>query len=174
MASDPEAIRLLRSIDASLQHLVALMEGGRGPVASSAGGHAIASDRDLDGQYGDPEVRKDPRDWKGVTMKGRRMSECPPDFLDLLAGFFDWAAGQADSKKETTSSGKPVGDFRRADAARARGWAKRIREGKVHQAPAGPPPMIPTSAPWAPVSEMAANFPAMEPIDADDIPGFQQ
>lgn len=102
------------------------------PAARGAAG-AVASDRDLDGQYGNPEVRTDPKRWNGPTFKGRRYSECSPEFLDVLAEFLEWQGQQSDRKNERTNNNKPVGDYRRQDAARARGWAKRIREGKVQQ-----------------------------------------
>lgn len=89
----------------------------------------IASDRDLDSQYGDPQVKKDPRDWTGEQIAPRPMSECPAEYLDILADFYSWQAAKAEEKNEVTSAGKPVAPYRRQDAARARGWAKRIRAG---------------------------------------------
>lgn len=124
-----EAIDLLRSIDASLKLLVA--------QSRSAAPKAVASDRDLDGPHGDPTLKFAPRDWTGPTFKGRRFSECPPDLLDMVADTFEWFASQAEQKNELTSAGKPVAQYKRADAARARGWAQRARDGK--HAPAGPP-----------------------------------
>lgn len=121
-----EALRLLRSIDASLKELVAQKR--------AAQPKAIATDRDLDSQYGDPVLKFSPRDWTGPSFKGRHFSECPPDLLDIVAETMEWFGKQADDKGEMTDKGRPVGDYKRADAARARGWAKRIREGKVRQA----------------------------------------
>ena len=93
---------------------------------------ALASDADLDGKYGNPAIAaKDPRDWNGPSMKGRLFSECPPEYLDLVASRLDYFAQKADAEGKTTSSGKPAAPFNRADAARARGWAKRMRDGKV-------------------------------------------
>lgn len=90
----------------------------------------IATDRDLDSQYGDPFIKaKDPRDWTGDSMLGRPFSECPPEYLDLLADRFDYFAEQAEAEGRTTSAGKPVAPYNRKDAARARGWAKRLRGG---------------------------------------------
>jgi hypothetical protein len=57
------------------------------------------------------------------------MSQCPAEFLDLLAGTFDYFAKQAEKNNETTSAGKPVAPYKRKDAARARGWAARKRNG---------------------------------------------
>lgn len=124
--SDTEQIALLRSIDASLKILA-----GQHPAAAPE----VADDADLDGQYGNPVLKFLPKRWQGEDFKGRTFSECPPDLLDLLAGTFDYFAKKADENHEVTSSGKPVAPFKRLDAARARGWAKRIREGKVPQQP---------------------------------------
>lgn len=121
-----ESINLLRSIDTTLKALLLVTSQARNdaPSGSSA---AVASDADLDGQYGDPEVRaKDPRDWSGPPMKGRHFSECPADYLDLIAERFDYFAGQETDAKKA--------GYNRKDAARARGWAKRIRAGRVPQA----------------------------------------
>lgn len=118
-------IALLTRIADGIDKLVAQQQRNAPP--------AIATDKDLDGRFGDPEVRMRVRDWSGPDMKGKRMSQCPAAFLDLLAETLEWAAGKADANHETTDSGKPVGQYRRADAARARGWAQRIRDGKVAQ-----------------------------------------
>lgn len=125
-----EIVALLASIDASLKTLVSRQSA---PQAASASGPAVASDRDLDGPYGDPEIKaRDPRDWTGTPMLGRRFSECPAEYLDLLAERFDYfaeknGAGTEDEQKKAR--------YQRLDAARARGWAARIRAGKVAQAP---------------------------------------
>lgn len=123
MSATEETLRLLRSIDASLKQLVVKQQG---PTASGV----VATDRDLDGKYGNPPVKFNPRDWTGASCKGRPLSDCPPEFLDLLAETFDYFARVADEKNETTEKGKPVGDYKRHDAARARGWAARIRSGR--------------------------------------------
>lgn len=117
------ALSLLRSIDASLKQILALRQ--------TSAPKGLASDRDLDGKYGNPIVKFQPRDWAGEDCKGRRMSDCPPAFLDVLAETFDYFAKKAEESGELTDRGKPVADYKKADAARARGWAKRIRDGKV-------------------------------------------
>lgn len=124
-----EALDVLRSIDASLKKLVRLAERRQ----SAAAGPVIASDRELDGRYGNPVIKFDPRDWSGESFKGAHMSQCPAEYLDMVAETFDYFARTAEEKDERTERGKPVAEFKRADAARARGWAKRVREGKVPQ-----------------------------------------
>lgn len=106
--------------------------GARGPAAASAGG-AVASAADLDGQYGNPEVRKDPKDWTGPSYVGKFFSDCPAEYLDMIASLNEWRAkkdDEAGARGETNAKGKPKdGHFARLDAARARGWAARARAG---------------------------------------------
>jgi hypothetical protein len=126
MSATEETLVLLRSIDASLKLLVQQRRAEQPKV--------IASDRDLDGKYGDPELKFMPRDWAGPSFKNRHYSECPPELLDLVAESCDYFAAKAEETDDRTTKGKPVAEFRRADAARARGWAKRMRDG-THRAP---------------------------------------
>jgi hypothetical protein len=124
MAASEESLALLRSIDASLKQLLAFHR-----VAQPK---PVASDRDLDGPHGDPVVKFLPRDWNGdQRFKGLRMSECPAQLLELLAETFDYFGDKAERENEQTNAGKPVAPYKRADAARARGWAKRVRDGRV-------------------------------------------
>lgn len=122
MAADDrvEVVRLLRSIDSSLKDIA------RSLVKAAPA--EVADDRELDSQYGDPVVKFTPRDWTGDDYRDRRFSECPPDFLEMVANAFDYFAKKAEEADEKTSTGKPVAVYKRKDAARARGWAKRKRE----------------------------------------------
>lgn len=131
-ATAEEALRALQSIDTTLKQLLALSQRR----VSQAKTGTVASDRDLDGQYGDPVLRFNPRDWSGDSFKNAHFSQCPPDLLDMVAETMEWFAQQAEAKDERTDKGKPIADYKRQDAARARGWAKRMREGK-HVAPSG-------------------------------------
>lgn len=83
----------------------------------------FADDRDLDGQYGDPQVKFMPRDWRGKNVVGLRFSECPTEFLDMLAESLAWSAANPREGKEKFAK------YNAADARRARGWARRIRLG---------------------------------------------
>lgn len=135
-ATSQDVLDVLRSIDTSLKALVT-RAGGVTPAASAVAlpppHGAVATDADLDGKFGNPDVRFDPRDWTGEPHKGRRFSECQPAFLDMLAETFDYFAGKAEATGELTAGGKPVAQYKRLDAARARGWAARLRNG--YQAP---------------------------------------
>lgn len=126
MSASEETLTLLRSIDASLKRLVA-----QGRAAETG---TVASDRDLDSKWGDPVVKFMPRDWTGERCTGRKFSECQAPFLHLMADALEYFASQSEAKNELTDKGKPVADYKRQDAARARGWAKRITDGRV---PAG-------------------------------------
>lgn len=145
MSASEETLSLLRRIAVAVEKLAASVPSGGG---------AVASDRDLDGRYGDPELRFSPRDWTGPNYKGRKFSQCPADLLDMVAETLEWAAGKAEEKGETTDKGKPVSQYKRADAARARGWAKRIRDGRHVQT-------------TAPTSDFGSDDEFNAPVDTD-------
>lgn len=116
---------LLTDIHNLLVDVLDRMEGKTDTAAAPA-----VPDRMLDGPRGDPEVRqKDPRDWAGEPMKGRRFSECPQEYLDLLAERYDYFAGREDDEKKF--------GYNRLDAQRARGWAARKRAGWTAPVAAG-------------------------------------
>lgn len=134
-----EELGLLRSIDGTLKAMLALARQRSTQARGTQ--KAVASDRDLDGKWGDPEVKFMPRDWSGASYKGCRMSECPAELLDMLAETFDYFAEKAEQKDERTDKGKPVADYKRNDAARARGWAARARAGRTIQKAAAAKPV---------------------------------
>jgi hypothetical protein len=152
-----DMLKVLRSIDAKLGQLVR---------QSGAASVDVADDADLDGTYGNPKVNFNPRDWHGDVMKGARFSECPAEFLDLLAGAFDYFARKAEENDETTTNGKPVAPYKRKDAARARGWAKRIRAGYAVDRSTGELTEAGGASPGFDNSEWPAE-PATELTDAD-------
>ena len=133
--ADAETLAVLKSIDLSLRTLVVIAQKkaeARVTQGATKSVAAEATDRDLDGDYGDPIVKaKSPRDWTGEPMLGRKFSECPPEYLELVAERLDYFAERDEATNELASNGKPKAYYSRLDAARARGWAKRIREGKV-------------------------------------------
>ena len=137
--ADAETLAVLKSIDQSLRTLVVIAQRKaeeRVKQTQNAPAAEVAPDSDLDGKYGDPVVKSDPRDWTGESMKGRRMSECPAAYLDLLAERADYFARKNTESGELASNGQPKAKYDRLDAARARGWAARVRAGKV-PTPAG-------------------------------------
>lgn len=119
-ATSDEAMRLLREIHAMLGEM----------SAGALHAPAVAPDADLDGPHGNPIIKaKSPRDWTGEPMTGRTFSECPPVYLDLLAERYEFFnTKEPDAKKRGYNS---------LDAARARGWAARLRAGWKAPAAAG-------------------------------------
>ena len=72
---------------------------------------------------GDPTVKFDPKFWKQESWIGRTFSQCPPEYLDMHAHMLDYFA-----KKDSANPEKAKDAIWRAkDAARARGWAERLR-----------------------------------------------
>ena len=139
--SDPETLAVLKSIDLSLRKLVVIAERKaeeRVKAAQNTPGRDVASDADLDGKYGDPIVKaRDPKDWTGEPQQGNRFSECPAEYLDMVAERLDYFSSQ--NKGETEEDRKKL-KFNKLDAARARGWAARIRAGYK------PPTFAPTGS----------------------------
>lgn len=138
-------------------------------------GLGSASDQELDGPYGNPTVRKDPPKWSGPSFAGKRFSECSPEFLESLAGFYDWKAGKDAASGAVDAKGRPKATYSRKDAARARGWAERIRNGWKGQArPFGGPTARPQprqQAYQAPQERATNDDPFGFPPEEDDF-GF--
>lgn len=152
MATAEAALAALESIARDLRLIVThfgigVAHGPSGAPAGQGSVPTVASDRDLDGKYGDPEVKaKSPRDWTGDAQQGKRFSQCPPEYLDLVAERLDYFASQADGSQDADEQKKRR--YNLIDASRARGWAARLRNG------------------WkAPVDTMASGTPLTE----DDI-----
>lgn len=129
-----ETLELLRRIAKDVADIKAAMVASVGASVAAlgvklatSGGAAggVASDADLDSQHGDPIIRKDPPRWHGESFVGQHFSEATPEYLDDLASFKDWTA----SKNDETETKKKYAAYDRRDAARARGWAARMRAG---------------------------------------------
>lgn len=93
------------------------------------GGAEAADESELDSKFGDPPVKKDPTDqfWRGVSFVNKRLSECPAEYLDAFAKYKELCAKL--KEKDGTEAKKKYAAYDRADAARARGWARRLRAG---------------------------------------------
>lgn len=126
-----EILSALKRIEAKLDAALAKRQSEERRKPAQAAEN-VASDRDLDSQYGDPTVRAEPRDWQGRSFKGCRYSECEADYLDMLANMLEYFAD-----KKASSDPQKAG-YDRRDAGRARGWAARLRAGwKPEEPPAG-------------------------------------
>lgn len=117
-------------------------EARGGAAPRNASGGEVANDRELDSEWGNPQIRKDPPRWNGPSFVGCNYSDATPDYLESLAGFLDWRAAKDEESGRTTAAGKPAAPYSRRDAARARGWAQRLRNGwqRSAAAPAGDVP----------------------------------
>lgn len=125
----------LKSIQADVaeikRRLAAAPAPARGDAENGGGPREgdVANDRDLDGPHGDPTVRFDPpsKYWGGASFTGYHFSETEPDYLDAQAKYLDACAYMAE--KDSDEKKRKSARFKRLDAARARGWAARLRSG---------------------------------------------
>jgi hypothetical protein len=99
----------------------------RAPAAGPATEGETADDADLDSEYGNPTIKFDPREryWTGPSFVGYHFSETAPDYLDAMAKYLDACAFMA--AKESDEKNQKSARYKRKDAARARGWAARLR-----------------------------------------------
>ncbi len=86
---------------------------------------------DISGPYGDPEIRKDPsvKHWSGESFAGKKMSQCPADYLNAFARWKDACVYMKTKELEKLTDAAAIADvtkyagYDRKDAARARAWA---------------------------------------------------
>lgn len=121
-------------LEATVARLVAGLALAAGATSSEP---AVATAQDLDGPYGNPKVMKDPPRWRGARMVGKKLSETSPEYLDEAASFFDWLT---DAREKGKPEDREKARYSRADAARARGWARRMRTQHKDVRPATPAP----------------------------------
>ena len=98
---------------------------GNGGANQDGGAGGVAPLAAIQGDRGDPEVKGKPRDWSGPPFDGSKMSQCPPDFLDVFADFLDWKADNPRPGKEKYAR------YDRDNAGRAGRWAVELRAGRV-------------------------------------------
>jgi hypothetical protein len=120
----------LDRLEKKLDQLLAMMSKGaaaRAVTPPHTAGIEVASDSELDSLRGNPEVRFIPRRWSGADCKGKRYSECEPEFLDMLAEALEWFAQREEESGAVDKNGNPKSKWTRLDASRARGWSARRR-----------------------------------------------
>jgi len=167
MAIDEEA---LRRAFAALQARVVYLEQASG---------LFASEDDLASPRGNPTVRFAPNRWRGADFKGKRYSECSPEFLEVLAEALHYTGLHPKEGKEKFAAGNLT------DAARARSWARRLRgragangasEPEPKKSAWGAPPPARSGAPpvdAAPApSESAAPDPLADGDESDPLGGL--
>lgn len=100
---------------------------------------------DIDGPFGDPQVRKDPRyvngkEYTGPSFVGCRYSACPSEYLRAVAKLLEFVAGKEKAEPnpwKSEKTGKFGWEYKLEDAKRALAWAKR-NEGKTFSNPSAP------------------------------------
>ena len=144
--SEPVTLDSLQEANRALYRLVADLRGEVAAIARHLGVNAapagqasigrhefrVAADSELEGEWGDKVIRKDPPRYRIESFVGRKWSEASADYLDALAGFLDWTAtkdrGAAPSLPPEEAAKKlKYADYADADAAKVRAWAKRKR-----------------------------------------------
>lgn len=135
MASDANTtlVAILARMDgifALLSQIAEHQAKATAPAAAAPVRHdEVASDDDLDGPYGDVVVKFPPKDWDGPDYTGQPLSKTDAKFCRRMAGFWSW---QAEKDEAGTDEKKAANaKYKRKDAARARGWAKRHESGTV-------------------------------------------
>lgn len=119
--------------------LTAVLALKQPPVSRPAGDDAaVASDTELDGEWGDPVLKKSPPRWKGRDLASKRYSQLTEEELDCVIGFLEW---KRDKNREEVAAAVKSGDaaaqakaekgvmYAVKDAARARGWLRRLKQG---------------------------------------------
>jgi hypothetical protein len=154
----PDEVRALKSL-ASL-----MLAGGRVSAPAGNGGSRSdeLSDSFLDSQpWCDRSISKDPKRWAGESMVGRRYSEAPSEWLEVMADALEFKAmkGREDPSPRLQTKGKNAGKpWHEADSFEAkicRAWARR-NKGK------------PAPAPKAAGAVVDAEFDEAAPADAGD------
>jgi hypothetical protein len=124
----------LDRIEAKLDQLLASKAApARAPSNPVAGDLSPAPDSDLDSQYGDFALKKDPPRWKGESFAGVKLSRTTPEYCDAVMSFALWKA----DKDRQSGDDKKAG-YSRREAERALGWKLRLERG--HKTASAPPP----------------------------------
>lgn len=84
-----------------------------------------ASDEVLDGSFGDIPIWADPKDWKGESQVGKKMSECDLDYLYLYRKRLLWLWQKDYNENKEDTNGRPRAPRRKKDLELCEGWIKR-------------------------------------------------
>ena len=115
----------LARIEGKLDQLLAKPAAApRAASSANVGEVTPAPDSDLDGEYGDPVVKKDPTRWKGPSMVGKKLSQTTADYCDAVMGLALWKVGKDNEAGDAKKAG-----YARRDAERALGWKLRLEGG---------------------------------------------
>lgn len=128
-AYNGKILQALEQIQRDVSEIKSRMGGVPVSTGGGSSGGAVADERDLDGDHGDPTIKYDPKAkyWSGQSFAGYRFSETSPEYLDAMAKYLDacaYMAGQDPDEKKRNGA-----RYKAKDASRARGWAARLRAG---------------------------------------------
>lgn len=118
-----------------------------------------AGARELDSEWGNPEIKFAPKNWSGEPVVGRFMSDLQPTTLRALATDYARLARYYDEQGSKDNKGRPKSFYARKDAGRALGWALRL-ESQGHRGPSRPQAR-PQARPEPPAEEYPSD---------DDVP----
>ena len=126
MTPDDKLDLLLVKLDAMNNMMLGMLAAQQRAPTIAAPTPVHVTDADLDGEHGDPVAKFPPKDdgqWD--RFAGQPLSRSSSSFCERMAGFWDWQAG----KDEVSGDEKKVKNarYKRLDAARARGWAARLK-----------------------------------------------
>lgn len=125
---------------AALEVRVAALEALLGQVRAVFTGEPSADgapDDELDGKYGDPVLARDlpAKYWGGQSFKGKRLSQCPPEFLEAYAKYKAVCAKmkRKDIEKNPSdpknAANAKYAEYDEKDRQRAIGWRRRLLAG---------------------------------------------
>lgn len=116
----------LDRIESKLDQLLAKPAASRpsSPPVSTSGEVKPGPDSDLDSEYGDFVVKKDPPRYKGPSFAGKKLSQTSPEFCDAVMGLALWKAA-----KDIEAGDEKKAGYARRDAERALGWKLRLEGG---------------------------------------------
>lgn len=113
------------TIEEKIDRILAILEAQPRATTAAPQPPTVADASDLDGQYGDEEIRKMPSQkyWQGDDFTGRRMSTLPSDFLRAFAKYKSACAYM--TRKDGNPEKQKYAGYDDKSAARALGWAAR-------------------------------------------------
>ena len=114
----------LARIEAKIDQIIAARATTPRPASSTTGDIVPAPDSDLDSQYGDFALKKDPPRWTGPSFAGKKLSQTTPAYCDAVMSFSLWKA-----EKDRQAGDEKKAGYSRRDAERALGWKLRLERG---------------------------------------------
>lgn len=116
----------LDRIEAKIDQLLAAKSARAASSAPSAHAGSVkpAPDADLDGQYGDFVMKKDPPRYKGPSFAGKKLSQTSAEYCEAVMGFKLWQA-----EKDAAAGDEKKAAYATRDAERALGWKLRFESG---------------------------------------------